>query len=128
VLICPRPLLIQAGSRDDAEHRNGGVPLAPQAAAYYCGLGRGNDFHFRVVEGVHEFEDASACNFVKRRLWALSFGVAWSVAFVEGAVRRAENYALGDSDFPRSTHRRKARTTCLRALFPRAIMRRIHPD
>ena len=37
-LICPRPLEIQAGSTDDADHREPGKLLAPAAAAYYQNL------------------------------------------------------------------------------------------
>src|SRR5205814_2829647 len=39
-LICPRPLEIQAGSRDNASHREPGKKLAPQAAETYQKLGR----------------------------------------------------------------------------------------
>jgi len=39
-LICPRALEIQAGSRDDADHRDMGVQIAPQAAEYYRQLSK----------------------------------------------------------------------------------------
>ncbi|HLJ54014.1 MAG TPA: dienelactone hydrolase family protein [Chthonomonadaceae bacterium] len=67
-LICPRALEIQAGSRDDAEHRDMGVQLAPKAAEYYRALGRGDDFRFVLFQGGHEFDDASAWEFVEKHL------------------------------------------------------------
>lgn len=67
-LICPRPLLIQAGSRDNASHREPGKRLAPLAAEYYNRLGHGNDFRFLVFEGGHEFHDDSAWDFLKQHL------------------------------------------------------------
>jgi dienelactone hydrolase len=67
-MICPRALLIQAGERDDAEHRDMGVRLAPVSAEYYKRLGRGDDFQFLVFHGGHEFDDASAWAFVKQHL------------------------------------------------------------
>src|SRR4051794_23703332 len=67
-LICPRPLLIQAGSRDNASHREPGKQLAPRAAGYYDKLGRGSDFRFLVFEGTHEFDDASAWDFLEQHL------------------------------------------------------------
>ena len=67
-LICPRALEIQAGSRDDESHRDMGVQLAPKAAEYYQKLGRADDFRFVLFEGGHEFNDASAWEFVKKHL------------------------------------------------------------
>lgn len=67
-LICPRPLLIQAGSGDNASHRDGGVQLAPRSAEYYSKLGRGDAFQFLVFDGGHEFHDASAWEFLKKHL------------------------------------------------------------
>lgn len=67
-LICPRPLEIQAGSTDDADHREPGKLLAPQAAAYYQGLHRADDFRFVVFEGGHEFHDESAWEWVAKHL------------------------------------------------------------
>lgn len=67
-LICPRALEIQAGSRDDADHRDMGVQIAPQAAEYYRRLGRPDAFRFLVFEGGHEFNDTSAWDFVQRHL------------------------------------------------------------
>jgi dienelactone hydrolase len=67
-LICPRPLLIQAGSGDDDDHREGGVRLAPASAEYYKRLGRGDDFQFLVFNGGHEFHDESAWSFLEKHL------------------------------------------------------------
>ncbi|HLK58591.1 MAG TPA: dienelactone hydrolase family protein [Chthonomonadaceae bacterium] len=67
-LICPRALLIQAGAQDDADHRDMGIQLAPQAAEYYHRLGRGDDFKFLVFHGGHEFDDASAWEWVEKHL------------------------------------------------------------
>ncbi len=67
-LICPRPLLIQAGAKDDADHREGGVKLAAESGNYYRRLGRGDDFQFLVFDGGHEFHDASAWEFLKQHL------------------------------------------------------------
>lgn len=67
-LICPRALLIQAGSRDDADHRDMGIQLAPQAADYYKRLGLPNAFQFTLFDGGHEFNDASAWEFVQKHL------------------------------------------------------------
>lgn len=67
-LICPRPLLIQAGRDDDAPHREMGIKLAPISATYYQRLGLGDRFKFLVFPGGHEFDDASAWEFVKKYL------------------------------------------------------------
>ncbi len=67
-LICPRALEIQAGDRDDPDHRDMGVQLAPKAAAYYERLGRAADFRFVLFQGGHEFNDSSAWDFVKEHL------------------------------------------------------------
>jgi dienelactone hydrolase len=67
-LICPRPLLIQAGSGDDDDHREGGVRLAPASAEYYKRLGRSDDFQFLVFNGGHEFHDESAWSFLEKHL------------------------------------------------------------
>lgn len=67
-LICPRPLEIQAGATDNASHREPGKRLAPESAAYYAGLHRPNDFRFLVFPGGHEFNDASAWEFLQKHL------------------------------------------------------------
>ena len=67
-LICPRALEIQAGKTDDESHRDMGIQLAPQIADYYRKVGRPEDFRFVLFEGGHEFNDASAWEFVKKHL------------------------------------------------------------
>lgn len=67
-LICPRPLEIQAGSTDNASHREPGKLLAPEAAAYYKGLNRADAFRFLVFEGGHEFHDESAWEWLGKHL------------------------------------------------------------
>jgi hypothetical protein len=67
-LICPRYLEIQAGSRDNASHGDGGRMLAPRAAEYYDKLGLKDHFRFVVFEGTHEFNDASAWEFLANHL------------------------------------------------------------
>lgn len=67
-LICPRPLEIQAGAKDNASHREMGKRIAPEAASYYEHLDRKGDFRFLVFDGGHEFNDASAWEFVQKHL------------------------------------------------------------
>ncbi len=67
-LICPRAHQIQAGSRDNASHREAGQSLAPRAAAFFKKLGRADRFQHVIFEGGHEFDDASAWEFVKKHL------------------------------------------------------------
>lgn len=67
-LICPRALLIQAGKNDDGPHRDMGIKIAPEAAAYYDRLGQSDRFRFVVFDGGHEFDDKSAWDFVQRFL------------------------------------------------------------
>lgn len=67
-LICPRPLLIQAGANDSVDHREPGRELAPVSAAYYERLGRSEAFRHLVFEGGHEFDDESAWAWVERHL------------------------------------------------------------
>jgi dienelactone hydrolase len=67
-LICPRALEIQAGSKDDTDHRDPGKLLAPISASYYEKLGLADRFRHLVFEGTHEFHDESAWEFVKKHL------------------------------------------------------------
>ena len=67
-LICPRALQIQAGRTDGVDHREGGMKLAPQSAAYYTKLGLKDRFAHILFEGGHEFDDESAWEFVKQQL------------------------------------------------------------
>jgi len=67
-LVCPRPLLIQAGAKDNASHREPGKQLAPRAAEYYERLGRPENLRFLVFEGGHEFHDESAWEWLRKHL------------------------------------------------------------
>jgi len=67
-LICPRPLMIQAGKSDDDPHRAMGVRLAPEVANYYNRLGQGERFKFDLFDGGHEFNDATAWAFIEKYL------------------------------------------------------------
>ena len=67
-LICPRALQIQAGATDDAEHRDMGVQLSPQVADHYKKLSVADNFQFVLFSGGHEFNDASAWDFVQKHL------------------------------------------------------------
>lgn len=67
-LICPRPLLIQAGRNDDAPHRDMGIKLAPSVGDNYRRLKLADRFKFVVFDGGHEFDDASAWPFLRRYL------------------------------------------------------------
>lgn len=65
-LICPRPLQIQAGDRDEINHWKPGQKLAPISAAYYAKLGIADEFEYRLFAGGHEFNDALAWAFIAR--------------------------------------------------------------
>jgi dienelactone hydrolase len=67
-LICPRPLQIQAGSRDDEDHREPGVAMAPTASDFYRRLGMDGRFEHKVFDGGHEFNDELAWGFVAKHL------------------------------------------------------------
>ena len=67
-LICPRAHQIQAGSRDNASHRETGKQIAPRAATFYQRLGISEKFEHVVFEGGHEFDDAAAWAFVEKHL------------------------------------------------------------
>ncbi len=67
-LICPRALEIQAGSKDDADHREMGTQLTPASAEYYNRLGVGERFRHVVFEGGHEFHDATAWEWIEKFL------------------------------------------------------------
>jgi len=67
-LICPRALQIQAGSRDDSDHRDPGLKQAPISAAYYAKLRLEDHFQHVVFEGKHEFHDDLAWAFVNKHL------------------------------------------------------------
>lgn len=67
-LICPRAHQIQAGSKDNASHREKGKMIAPRAAEYFEKLKLNHRFEHVVFEGGHEFDDASAWAFVAKHL------------------------------------------------------------
>ena len=67
-LICPRALQIQAGSKDDADHRDPGKSLAPVSQSYYQKLNLPDHFQHLIFEGGHMFHDESAWAFVKKHL------------------------------------------------------------
>lgn len=67
-LICPRPLLLQAGEADDVDHREPGRAAAEHAAEPYKKLGIEERFQHFVFPGGHEFHDDSAWNFVGEHL------------------------------------------------------------
>jgi dienelactone hydrolase len=67
-LICPRALEIQAGSKDDNDHREPGKRLAPLSEAYYTKLNMADRFRYVIFEGGHQFDDESAWEFVKKHL------------------------------------------------------------
>jgi len=67
-LICPRALEIQAGAKDNASHREMGKQLAPRTAEYYKKLGKKDNFRFVVFEGGHEFNDATAWEWLGKHL------------------------------------------------------------
>ncbi len=67
-LICPRALQIQAGTKDDTDHRDPGVVQAPFSAEYYKKLGISDRFEAHVIEGGHDFFDEQAWAFVKAHI------------------------------------------------------------
>jgi hypothetical protein len=60
--------MIQAGKDDDGPHRDMGIRLAPEVAEYYSKLSLGDRFKFELFNGGHEFDDASAWEFVNKHL------------------------------------------------------------
>lgn len=67
-LVCPRAIMIQAGSTDGVDHREPGKRLAPRSADYYQKLGLQDRFQHLLFEGGHEFDDQSAWKFVQQHL------------------------------------------------------------
>ena len=67
-LICPRALEIQAGDHDDDEHREPGKQLIGEVSKHYSALGIPNQFRYVIFAGGHEFNDASAWEFVREHL------------------------------------------------------------
>lgn len=67
-LICPRPLMIQAGSKDNIVLTDYSVRLAPDAEAYYKKLNLSGSIEFNLFDGGHEFHDETAWAFLKKHL------------------------------------------------------------
>ncbi|MGZ0166828.1 MAG: alpha/beta hydrolase family protein [Planctomycetales bacterium] len=67
-LICPRAHQIQAGSKDNASHREMGKSIVPRSAAFFEKLNLKDRFQHVVFEGGHEFNDAAAWAFVEKHL------------------------------------------------------------
>lgn len=67
-LICPRPLEVQMGERDELVPIEPARRQAPQAASYYERLGVGDRFRFHAFSGKHEFYGPSAWEFLAQRL------------------------------------------------------------
>lgn len=67
-LICPRPLQLQAGDRDEIHHATTGRQLSIQAAQYYQHLGKDSRFEHHIFSGGHEFNDDLAWRFMERHL------------------------------------------------------------
>lgn len=67
-LICPRAHQIQAGSKDNASHREKGAQIAPRAASYYDKLQLSDRFEHVIFDGGHEFNDANAWAFIEKHL------------------------------------------------------------
>jgi dienelactone hydrolase len=67
-LICPRAHQVQAGSLDNASHREKGKSIAPRAAVFFEKLNLSDRFQHVIFEGGHEFDDTSAWEFVGKHL------------------------------------------------------------
>jgi|TARA_B100000700_G_scaffold331255_1_gene462651 dienelactone hydrolase len=67
-LIAPRAHQIQAGAKDNDSHRAKGAEIAPRAAAFYKKLKQLDRFEHVIFDGGHEFDDASAWQFVAKHL------------------------------------------------------------
>ena len=65
-LVCPRPLLIEAGSHDQLFPVAGARRAAPQAAEIYQRLGVGDRFRFWEFTGRHDFNGREAWDFLDR--------------------------------------------------------------
>ena len=67
-LVCPRPLLIEAGSQDQLFPVEGARRAAPQAAEFYRRLGVEDHFKFDEFVGRHDFNGRDAWDFLDRWL------------------------------------------------------------
>lgn len=67
-LICPRPLIIEVGEKDDLFKIDGARATAPLAEAHWEKLGIADKFRFQVFPGGHEFWGDGAYEFAKANL------------------------------------------------------------
>lgn len=68
-LICPRPLWIEVGDRDDLFDVKNAKREVKKVAARYEALGRKDDFRFKAFKGTHEFDkDDAAIRFLVERI------------------------------------------------------------
>lgn len=67
-LICPRPLMIEVGIRDELFTIDGARQAAPAARAHYEHLGIADRFHFIEFDGGHEFRGDTAYDFMHAAL------------------------------------------------------------
>jgi len=67
-LVCPRPLLVQVGTRDELFPIEGARRTAPAAAAYYERLHLADHFRFVEFPGTHEFHGAEVWEFLQKHL------------------------------------------------------------
>ena len=67
-LVCPRPLLIEAGNQDQLFPIEGARRAAPQAAEFYRRLGAQDRFRFDEFVGRHDFNGTDAWEFLSHFL------------------------------------------------------------
>ena len=67
-LICPRPLYIEAGQRDELMDVEGAKREAEKVRAIYEACGAGKEFFFDPFDGVHEFNLSHIGEFFRGRL------------------------------------------------------------
>lgn len=67
-LICPRPLQVQCGKKDDLFPLAGAEKAAARASQYYAKLGLADRFQLDAFDGGHEFHGEAAWEFLKRWL------------------------------------------------------------
>jgi len=71
-LICPRPLYVEVGRKDELFQVEKAEELAPKAAAWWEALGLGEDFRFNVHGAGHDFDtDEAGLDFLEQRLRAM---------------------------------------------------------
>lgn len=68
-MICPRPLFLEAGGRDELFSAEGFAPVAAEVASAYASLGLADRCESRIHEGGHEYDpDGRATRFLLRWL------------------------------------------------------------